>query len=100
LYDDLVIFGAFYDDVMRELVVALGAALFVANVYALLKRHSDADRIGATTVARARPGSPVRGQANPAAKKDLAQAPVGRTLLYAAIGFLVMIAGIASIVTR
>jgi len=95
-----VILAAFYDDVMRELVVALGGALFVANVYALLRRRADADRIGATTVARARPGSPVRGQAKPAAKKELAQAPVGRTVLYAILGFFVMIVGIASIVTR
>ena len=95
-----MILAAFYDDVMRELVVALGGALFVANVYALLRRRADADRIGATTVARARPGSPVRGQAKPAAKKELAQAPVGRTVLYAILGFFVMIVGIASIVTR
>jgi hypothetical protein len=53
--------------------------------------------VRATTVARARPGSPVRGQANPAQKRELAQVPVGRTVLYAAIGFLVMIAGIASL---
>lgn len=95
-----MILAAFYDDVMRELVVALGGALFVANVYALLRRRADADRIGATTVARARPGSPVRSQAKPAAKKELAQAPVGRTVLYAILGFFVMIVGIASIVTR
>ncbi|MET0420501.1 MAG: hypothetical protein ABW073_02235 [Acidimicrobiia bacterium] len=95
-----MVLAAFYDDVMRELLVALGAALFVANVYALLRRRADADRIGATTVARARPGSPVRSQAKPAAKKELAQAPVGRSVLYATIGFFVMIVGIASIVAR
>ncbi len=95
-----MILAAFYDDVMRELLVVLGAALFVANVYALLRRRVDADRIGATTVARARPGSPVRSQAKPAAKKELAQAPVGRSVLYAALGFFVMIVGIASIVAR
>jgi hypothetical protein len=92
-----VILGAFYDDVLRELIVAVGAALFVANVYALFRRRADADRIGATTVARARPGSPVRSQARPAQKRELAQVPVGRTVFFAAIGFLVMVAGIASI---
>jgi hypothetical protein len=92
-----VVVASFYDEVLRELVVAVGAALFVANVYALLRRHTDADRIGANTVARARPGSPVRGQANPAQKRELAQVPIGRTVLYAAIGFVVMIAGIASL---
>ena len=93
-----MVIAALYDDVLRELVAAVGAALFVANVYALIRRHHDAERIGATTVARARPGSPVRGQAHPAEKRELAQVPVGRTVLYAALGFLVMIAGIAAIV--
>jgi hypothetical protein len=92
-----VIIAGLYDDVLRELLVAVGAALFVANVYALVRRRADAGRVGATTVARARPGSPVRGQARPAEKRELAQAPVGRTVLYAAIGFVVMIAGIASL---
>ena len=57
-----------YDEILRELLTAVGAALFVANLWALLRRPRDADRIGATTVARARPGSPVRNQANPAAE--------------------------------
>lgn len=92
-----MIFGSFYDEVLRELLVAVGGALFVANVYALLRRRSDADRIGATTVARARPGSPVRNQANPAAKRELAQVPVVRSVVYAAIGFFVMVVGIASL---
>lgn len=92
-----MVVASFYDEVLRELVVAVGAALFVANVYALVRRRADADRVAATTVARARPGSPVRNQANPAAKRELAQVPVGRTVLYAAIGFVVMIAGIASL---
>lgn len=92
-----MIIGGLYDDVLRELLVAVGAALFIANLWALVKRRSDADRVGSTTVARARPGSPVRGQANPAEKRELAQAPVGRTVLYAVIGFVVMVAGIASL---
>ena len=60
-------------------------------------RDHDADRVSATTVARARPGSPVRGQANPAAKRELAQAPVARTITYMVLGFVVMVAGIASL---
>lgn len=92
-----MVIAAFYDEVLRELIVAVGAALFVANVYALFRRRADADRISATTVARARPGSPVRSQANPAAKRELAQVPIGRTVAYAAIGFFVMVVGIASL---
>jgi hypothetical protein len=92
-----VIVASFYDEVLRELLVAVGAALFFANVYGLLRRRADADRVSATTVARARPGSPVRGQAKPAAKRELAQVPVVRSVVYAAIGFFVMIVGIAAL---
>jgi len=86
-----------YDEILRELITALGAALFVANLWALLRRPQDADRVRANTVARARPGSPVRGQAHPAAKRELAQAPVARTVAFMVLGFVVMIAGIASL---
>jgi hypothetical protein len=86
-----------YDEILRELITAVGAALFIANLWALLRRSVDADRVGATTVARARPGSPVRSQANPAQKRELAQAPVARTITYMVLGFLVMVAGIASL---
>ena len=89
--------AAFYDEVLRELIAAMGAALFFGNAYALVRRRRDRDRIGATTVARARPGSPVRGQANPSARKELAQAPVGRTVMFLVLGFLIMVAGIASL---
>ena len=86
-----------YDEILRELITAVGAALFIANFWALVRRPHDADRVSATTVARARPGSPVRGQANPAPKRELAQAPVARTVTYMVLGFLVMVAGIASL---
>ena len=32
---------SFYDSVMRELVFAIGAALFVANAFALYRRRLD-----------------------------------------------------------
>jgi hypothetical protein len=86
-----------YDEILRELMTAVGAALFIANLWALVRRPVDADRVRATTVARARPGSPVRGQANPAQKRELAQAPVARTVTYMVLGFLVMVAGLASL---
>jgi hypothetical protein len=86
-----------YDEILRELITAVGAALFVANLCALLRRPRDADRVRATTVARARPGSPVRGQANPSEKHELVQAPVARTIAYMVLGFVVMVAGIASL---
>jgi hypothetical protein len=90
--------ASFYNEVLRELFVAMGAALFFGNAFALARRRRDADRVRATTVARARPGSPVRGQANPSERRELAQAPVIRTLTYMILGLVMMIAGIAAIV--
>jgi hypothetical protein len=89
--------GAFYDEVMRELIAAVGAALFFGNLFALLRRRGDADRAAAKRVAQARPGSPVRGQAKAAATGELAQVPIARTVTYLVIGFVVMIAGLASL---
>ena len=92
-----VVIGSFYDEVLRELIAAMGAALFFGNLYALLRRHRDADRIAARTVERGRPGSPVRSPARPSEKRELAQAPVGRTLAFVVLGFVVMVAGLASL---
>jgi hypothetical protein len=89
--------ASFYDEVLRELIAAMGAALFFGNAYALVRRNRDKERVRATTVARARPGSPVRGQANPSRRKELAQAPVARTVTYMVLGFFIMLAGIASL---
>ena len=91
------VLGSFYDEVLRELIAAMGAALFFGNLYALVRRNRDADRIAARTVERGRPGSPVRSPAKPAAKRELAQAPLGRTIGYLVLGFVVMVAGIASL---
>lgn len=75
---------SFYDEVMRELVLALGGALFLANALALVRRKSDASRA-------APHGS------NSA---DLAQAPLARTVTYMVIGLIVAAWALASIVTR
>ncbi|MFM7224962.1 MAG: hypothetical protein ACKO1Y_05950, partial [Actinomycetota bacterium] len=73
--------GNFYDDVLRELVFALGAALFVANVLALVRRRrTDPEAARRQALARNRPGSPVRGNRRPGPGEDLVRAPVGRTL--------------------
>ena len=92
-----MIFAGLYDEVMRELIVAVGAALFVANVYALLRRRADADRPRPDAVAPTKANRPASSQAEPVHDPDLAQAPIGRTVLYAAIGFVVMVVGIASL---
>jgi hypothetical protein len=92
-----VVLGNFYDEVLRELIAAMGAALFFGNLYALVRRHHDAGRVSARTVERGRPGSPVRSPAKPGEKRELAQAPVGRTFAYMVLGFFVMIVGLASL---
>lgn len=92
-----VVLGSFYDEILRELIAAMGAALFFGNLYALVRRRRDEDRIAARTVERGRPGSPVRSPAKPAEKRELAQAPLARTLMFMALGFVMMVAGLASL---
>ena len=66
---------SFYDEVMRELLVAVGGALFLGNLLALFRRRA-----------------PVDGDAH-----DLPRAPVARTLTYLVLGLVVMVWGIASL---
>ena len=73
----------FYDEVMRELVLALGAALFVASALALVRRRSDASRAASRRSDSA----------------DLAQAPLARTVTFMLIGLIVATWALASIVT-
>jgi hypothetical protein len=89
----------FYDSVLRELLFALGAALFLANAYALSRRRADAAAAANRTVARKRPGSPVRGYRR-TGNADLAQAPLARTVTYLLIGFVVMLAGLGAMLNR
>jgi hypothetical protein len=91
----------FYDDVLRELITAVGAALFVGNLIALVRRRSDRERATQRAVAKGRPRSPARGQvAATRNRESLPEAPLARTLLYLVIGFVVMVAGIAAIATK
>ena len=91
--------GSFYDGVLRELLFALGAALFVANAFALYRRRADAETTARKTVARSRPGSPVRGNRR-SDDRDLPQAPLARTVAYLVVGFIVMVAGLGAIINR
>jgi hypothetical protein len=70
----------FYDEVLRELLVAMGAALFVGNLLALIRRRAPAPL-----------NQPEDGHALP-------QAPVGRTVLYLLIGLVIAVWGVASLV--
>lgn len=86
----------FYDDVLLELVTALGAALFVANAYALVRRGADRRAAAREAVVRSRPGSPVRKQARASSGK-LDQAPLARTVTYMVFGLVVAVWGLVSI---
>jgi hypothetical protein len=90
----------FYDEVLLELMTAVGAALFVANLFALIRRGNDRERAGQRSqrdLARTRPGSPVRSPSTTKRTGDLPQAPIVRTVAYMAIGLVVMAWGAASL---
>jgi hypothetical protein len=95
-----VLADSFYDSVLRELVFALGAALFVANAYALYRRRADRESATHRTVSRNRAGSPVRGYRRVGENEDLVQAPLARTVAYMVIGFVVMIAGLGAMLNQ
>lgn len=73
---------SFYDQVLRELLVAVGGALFVGNLLALARRHRE--RVSA-------PG----GRDG---ESDLERAPLARTVVYLVLGLVVMVWGIGSII--
>lgn len=73
---------SFYDELLLEVVAAVGAALFIGNLVALVRRRRDRQ---ATPVGR-KPRS-----------ADLPEAPVARTVVYMALGFVVMVWGVGSL---
>ena len=86
----------FYGDVLLELVTALGAALFGANAYALLRRRRDRREAARVAVLRSRPGSPVRKQVQQS-RGTLPEAPVARTVTFMLLGLFVALWGIATL---
>jgi hypothetical protein len=92
---------SFYDEVLRELVAAIGAALLVANLLALSRRRRDAEVRGArTTGARnAKTKGSSRVQTTGRTREgELVQAPVARSVAFAVLGLVMLVAGIASLV--
>ncbi len=89
----------FYGDVLLELITAMGAALFIGNAWALLRRRADRRQAAKEAAVRSRPGSPVRSQVRVATTGNLDEAPVGRSVGFMVLGFLVFVWGIASIVS-
>ena len=91
--------ASFYDEVLRELIVAIGAALFLAHGFALLKRKRDAERRAVTSSARS---GKVKGASRAVAAGrtrdgELVQVPFARSAAFCALGFVMMVAGIASL---
>ena len=91
----------FYDEVLRELIAAIGAALFVGNLVALVRRRRDIEARGAAAGAR---NSKAKGASRVDATGrtrdgQLVQAPLSRTIGFAVLGFVMMVAGIAALTT-
>ena len=89
----------FYDQVLRELVAAFGAALFVANSLALLRRRRDANTRAAVVGARSGKSKGASRVATTGQTRDgeLVQAPLIRSASFAVLGFVMMVAGIAAL---
>jgi hypothetical protein len=85
-----------YGEVLLELMTALGAALFAANAYALLRRRRDRREAARAAVVRARPGSPVRKQVQQSTG-TLPEAPIARTVTFMLIGIFVAICCVAAL---
>ena len=81
----------FYDEVLRELLVAMGAALFVGNLMALLRRR--------TAVSSAEAGEGGETGETGENGDELPRAPVARTVTYMVMGFVIAFWGLASLLT-
>ena len=75
----------FYDQVLRELVAAIGAALLFGNGYALIRRRRDAKAGAGKSAAAAKKG------------EELIAAPIGRTVAFMLLGLLMLVAGVAAL---
>ena len=96
--------AAFYETVMRELIAALGAALFVANGWALLRGKvmppkPEEIRPTRSAAASSKKQAQLTERVGRAADGNLVRAPLGRTLLFMALGALLCIWGVASLVS-
>ncbi len=89
----------FYDEVLRELLLALGAALVVGNVYALGRRRADRRR-EVTALARATRPSRYRPPARVVEALDLPAAPVGRSVAFIVLGLIILIWALASLIAE
>lgn len=89
----------FYDQVLRELVAAIGAALLAANGLALLRRRRDSQLRSVVAGARSGKAKGASRVATTGQTRDgeLVQAPLARSVAFAVLGFVMMVAGIAAL---
>lgn len=81
-----MIFGVeFYDQVLRELIAAVGAALFLGNAFALVRRRSATGTTG------------IRAGADSDDSTQLTKAPIARTVTFMLMGLIVMVWSLASL---
>ena len=73
----VVLADSFYVDVMKQLVVAFGAALVVGNVLAMIRKQPPESEDGSATT--------------------LVRAPIWRSVLFVLLGLVMAIWGLASI---
>ena len=89
---------SFYDEVLRELIVALGAALALGNGLALLPPSASTRRPGpgpGVRSTKAKGSSRARGGRT--ATGELVQAPVARSVAFLVLGLVMFVAGLAAI---
>lgn len=87
---------SFYQQVFLELTMAVGAALAVANAFALLRRRRD--RRVARDHARTAPRAPrQRAPKGEAPTPLLTQAPIGRSIAFLVIGLVAFIWSLATL---
>jgi len=87
----------FYDEVMRELFAAIGAAMFFGNLVALLRRRADSARRAASGRRNRLAKGSSRAHGDHAETRELVQAPVARSLVFLVLGFVMMVAGVAAL---
>ncbi len=93
----------FYTQTLLELILALGAAMFIGNIVAIVKRKQDESqaRESLKTSPRASRHATQTLSHNQVkeGKATLAVAPLGRSLIFVAIGLFVMIWAGATLVS-
>lgn len=85
--------GNFYIEVMKELIVAFGAALVIGNVLAIVRRRPPEPTEPNQSTGPDQSTGPTGSTGAP----TLTRAPLGRSLVFVALGTLMVVWGLASL---